>query len=246
MEFLETVLDLIYPRKERCLNCGRAADFLEVKGLCGSCLGKIEFVESFCRVCGREVREKTDICSDCREGERYFDMARAAVVYTGPARYLLIKFKYYGRRNLSSALAEIMKIYFSEYFFNIDIDYIVPVPLSPVRYRQRGFNQASLLARRLACGTRQTFLGNSLVRKRESVPLFNLNESERRAAVRGVFSLRESGMLPKDSRVLLVDDIFTTGSTVDEASRILKLQGGAKKVFVLTLATASMTRFQKD
>ncbi|MFW6386450.1 MAG: ComF family protein [Bacillota bacterium] len=240
MNFFELVLDIIYPRQECCLNCGRTVDHPELEGLCASCLGEIEFVDNYCSVCGREIEKRKDICTFCRQEGRKFDLARAAAVYSGSLRYLLIKLKYYGCREFVPVLAHILEMYYLEYFSNSGIDYIIPVPLSTLRYTERGFNQASLLARWLSQKITPLYREDFLIRKQETVPLFNLGGGERRAAVKGVFAVSGDKNDLKESRVLLIDDIFTTGSTVDEASRVLKCQGRVRKVFVLTLATASL------
>jgi len=121
-----------------------------------------------------------------------------------------------------------------EFLSQVEIDFIIPVPLHPKRLRWRGFNQAVLLARQVSRLTRVPLDPFVLDRRRETPPQTQLAEDERRANVRGAFSLHREKSIEGKS-VLLVDDVFTSGATVNECSRTLT-QGGAKQVNVLTFA----------
>ena len=116
------------------------------------------------------------------------------------------------------------------------VDLIVPVPLHPKRLRWRGFNQSVLLARQVSRAYDLPMDPFIVVRHKETTPQTQLSEAERRRNVRGAFSLR-SGKTLHGKTLLLVDDVYTSGATVNECSRVLK-QGGAKEVHVLTLARA--------
>ena len=240
MKYLNLFFDLLFPAGEYCYNCGSTIKFSELEYLCCDCLKEINFIDNFCDLCGREVPIEMRVCSFCRENGRYFDRARAVFLYKGLAKKLLIKFKYYRRKNFEEFLSAFLKIYFREYFHKSDFDYIIPVPLSSVRRKERGFNQALLLARNLSGQVSVELLIDYLFRVKDSIPLYNLGEKERRSIVRGIFSVRNDKYNPAGSSVLLIDDIFTTGATVEEISRILKLKGKVKQVTVLTLATASL------
>jgi len=121
-----------------------------------------------------------------------------------------------------------------EFLSQVEIDLIIPVPLHPKRLRWRGFNQAVLLARQVSCLIQVPLDPFVLYRCRETPPQTQLAEDERRANVRGAFSLQPEKPIKKKS-LLLVDDVYTSGATVNECSRVLT-QGGAKQVNVLTFA----------
>jgi ComF family protein len=123
-----------------------------------------------------------------------------------------------------------------EFLSECSVDMIVPVPLHPKRLRWRGFNQSVLLARQVSRVQHIPMDPFVLYRGKETPPQTQLTEEERRKNVRGAFSLNPQKPV-EGKRVLLVDDVYTSGATVNECSRSLK-RGGAKEVYVLTLARA--------
>jgi ComF family protein len=121
-----------------------------------------------------------------------------------------------------------------EFLDECSADLIVPVPLHPKRLRWRGFNQSVLLARQVSSACRAPMDPFVLRRRRETAPQTQLTEEERRKNMRGAFSVHPDRHI-EDLRILLIDDVYTSGATVDECSRALR-RGGAKAVYVLTLA----------
>jgi ComF family protein len=116
-----------------------------------------------------------------------------------------------------------------------EIDFIVPVPLHRLRLKEREFNQSEILASRLAKYFNIPLIKNSLIRTRPTPPQANLSKEERLKNVNGAFKLRENELL-KGKNILLIDDVFTTGSTVDQCAKVLKKEGKAREVGVFTLA----------
>ncbi|MFW6380930.1 MAG: phosphoribosyltransferase family protein [Bacillota bacterium] len=240
------LLDLIYPRPLRCQGCGRVPDFEEIGGICQQCLSQIDFNQRpgaiICWNCGRRLvtncqgKQLSRVCSDCRQQETFYDRARAVAIYRGKIRQLILQFKYQGQQQLGQPFGEMLTIYFQEYFQGLGVDLLLPIPLYPERRRERGYNQAELLARELATRTGVKLEEGLLVRESATPPLYALPQRERKQVIQGVF---EATTGFKNSCVLLVDDIFTTGTTVNEASRVLK-EKGADHVYVLTLATAHL------
>jgi ComF family protein len=123
-----------------------------------------------------------------------------------------------------------------EFLNDCGIELIIPVPLHPKRLRWRGFNQSVLLARQVSRAYALPIDAFILIRDKETLPQTQLSEEERRKNVRGAFSVRAGGAL-KAKTILLVDDVYTSGATVNECSRVLT-RAGARKVHVLTLARA--------
>ncbi|MBF8299963.1 MAG: utilization protein GntX [Acidobacteria bacterium] len=197
----------------------------------------------FCRTCGdplpswRVISVALDQCPRCRRGRSLVDTARAAGEYEGALRGILHAFKYEGRRVLAGPLAAMMRAAGAEILG--DADASVPVPLHPWRRMRRGFNQADDLARRLDVPTLR-----ALWRVRATAPQTGLNAPARRRNVRHAFRL--SPFLSRERRhrllegriVVLVDDVRTTGATLEACAAALKA-AGAREVRALTVAQAA-------
>lgn len=147
------------------------------------------------------------------------------------------QFKYGRKVSLGKTLGRLMARGCRDFLEDCEADIIMPVPLHPKRLRWRGFNQAALLARQVSRAYAVPLDPFTLKRTRATQPQTQLNEPERRRNVRGAFALRTASAL-EGKKVLLVDDIYTSGATVNECSRTLK-KGGAATVHVLTLAHAN-------
>jgi ComF family protein len=153
-----------------------------------------------------------------------------------PLRRVVQKFKYGRRVSLGKPLGQLLAQGCKEFLQECPVDMIIPVPLHPKRLRWRGFNQSILLARQVSRAYNIPLDPFVVYRSKETPPQTQLTEAERRKNMRGVFSLNPQKSID-GKRVLLVDDVYTSGATVNECSRCLR-QGGAKEVYVLTLARA--------
>jgi ComF family protein len=141
------------------------------------------------------------------------------------------RFKYHGDVNLAAPLSRLWsKINIQD----LPVEAIIPVPLHPTRLRERGFNQALLLGKAIAKIHKKTVLTGALKRIRNTIPQVQLDHSERERNVRGAFAVKNRREI-MDKRLLLVDDVFTTGATVNECARVLK-KSGANEIFIVTLA----------
>jgi ComF family protein len=230
-------LDLLYPAL--CPVCDRALDAGRRDPLCRECWAGLERLEGpCCDRCGRPLPsfDRRGVgagprCPDCVAALPPFDYARAAGAYTGVLRDALHAFKFGGKSALARPLAALM-LERCGALLGPDVDALVPVPLSRPRERQRGFNQAALLAAHLSAGSGVPLEPRWLSRSRGTRPQTELTASERRANVARAFtaSPRAAG-----AHVLLVDDIVTTGATVGECARTLHV-AGARAVGVLAVA----------
>jgi ComF family protein len=236
VRLVHEALLLVYP--PMCAGCSRSLDPEESPLFCSDCLVALEFIsEPYCSLCGIPfVAEVTTshLCGDCLGGAHCFDRARAKGFYQGLIREVIHRFKYGGQTFLVRPLARILIGPAKELTRLHGIDTIVPVPLHHKRLRQRGFNQASLLARRLGPLLQIPVDYSSLKRTRWTDPQIGLSRSQRAANVKGAFSLKGSDKI-KGKGVLLLDDVLTTGETVNQCVRVLK-DGGARDVAVLTIA----------
>ena len=232
----ETLL-LLYPQV--CAGCSRTLDPQEALSFCRDCLIALDFItEPYCPLCGIAFGTEattSHLCGDCLESVHCFDRARASGFYQGLIRVVIHRFKYGGQTFLVNPLAGMLIGPGRELARLHRIDAIVPVPLHHRRLRQRGFNQASLLARRLGSLLQIPVDYSSLKRSRWTEPQFGLSRKQRAVNVKDAFSLKARGKL-KGKGVLLVDDVFTTGETANQCVKVLKKPGGAREVVVLTVA----------
>ncbi len=227
-----TVLEFFLPRL--CLFCDAAVGEKAAVAVCPVCEGQIEWVTSpLCTCCGKMFAEpggSDRVCGECQAEPPPFARARAAAVYDGPAAAAISRFKF-GRQ---MAYLPVMQHWLKRPWcleLVAVADLLVPVPLHPKRLKTRGFNQALLLAQ----GFPQVPLAwQAVVRTRHTVPQVGLNPRERRDNVKGAFAVPNPGLI-KGKNVLLIDDLFTTGSTVKECAKVLR-QTGARQVEVLTVA----------
>jgi ComF family protein len=170
---------------------------------------------------------------------KYFTMARALAAFEGSLQAAIHRWKYEGKTHLTPFFADWMAEGLNRYWELHFLDLLLPVPLHPQRLRERGFNQALLLTKELSRRTGIPYLKTILKKKKPTLPQVNLSGMEREKGLREAFHVTEKEELLGKS-VLLVDDVYTTGATVNECSKVL-LKGGAEKVNVLTLAHALRT-----
>lgn len=206
----------------------------ETAGLCPDCVEAIEWITTpFCSRCGKPFPKgaTANLCSDCLQEKHVFDRGRAAVLYQGIMAEAIQRFKYHGDIKLTDPLSRFWEKMDLE---DLAFEAIIPVPLHPSRLRKRGFNQALLLGKVLGRITKKKVFPRALRRIRNTIPQVQLDHSERERNVRGAFAVSRQQEI-RDKILLLVDDVFTTGATVDECAKVLK-RSGARQVFVLTLA----------
>ncbi len=229
------LLDLVFPRA--CAACGGAAADHALH-LCWDCLARVSYVAPpFCSLCGDPVAGRVDgefVCFWCTKTGPHFERARSAARYSGVVRDLLRQFKYGHALWLRGDLAGVLKACVEAHYAPDDFDAVVAVPLFRARRRERGYNQAELLARRLARAFGKPLLSRCVARVRPTATQTHLTAAERATNVRDAFQVRFACRL-KGRRLLLIDDVMTTGATVNECARALK-EGGAERVLVATLA----------
>jgi ComF family protein len=223
--------------------------------LCPACAAEIKPVRSpLCTRCGLMFRSREGpdhTCGHCLASPPRFDMARSFGVYDGVLLTLIHRFKYSGKTGLADPLGRLLFDEFRRRWPPGDIDLISPVPLHTRRFRRRGYNQAYLLIRRwphlaadagMAPGA-VVIVREALARRRRTDHQVGMTREERDTNIRGAFSVDDPDRVA-GRRVLLVDDVLTTGSTADECARTL-LASGAARVDLLTLAQAPLLRPRK-
>ncbi len=230
------VLDLLYPAKPKCDICGRVGG----ANPCDICMASLDCLQGVtCLHCGKQLNEQysKSVCPDCRAATFHYDRAYSCFAYSGMGKELIYKFKYEGKIRLSKIIADLME----ERLRNegLPIDAIVPVPIHGNKLKARGFNQSYIIARELGERLRKPVL-DCLVRTKETKEQYNLDKTRRYLNIVNAFSVKLFYNNDKYKSILLVDDIYTTGSTVNECSKVLK-ESGARNVYVITAATGSNT-----
>jgi ComF family protein len=221
---LDYILNLLFPTT--CIHCH--APVLERRwgGACPDCWSSLAPLRPpFCSKCGEPAHAIDGLCGRCLKGEHAFDFARSALLFTHTLRDIIHHLKYSDRVSLAKPLGDILKECLQREAFTGDV--VVPVPLHRSRQRQRGFNQAELIAARLGLP-----LNTRLLRRRKDTPSqTGLSRNERKRNLAGAFEV--CGEVR--GTVILVDDVYTTGATVNEIARTLK-RAGARRVEALTAA----------
>jgi ComF family protein len=233
------LVDLVFPPL-----CHACRELLPDGGepmLCSACLAAATpLLSPLCSCCGRPFADfggGDHLCGNCLTAPPPFAMARGALLFAGTTRDLIHQFKYGGRVMLRRPLALLTAGHLDSYAVKFGADLIVPVPLHKRRLRQRGFNQAVLLGEVFAARWDLPLQRNNLQRSRWTEPQVNLTAAARAENVKGAFTLAEPDLI-NGKRILLVDDVYTTGSTVKECSRVLN-RAGALDVAVVTVARAA-------
>ena len=235
-DLLQGLSHLVYP--PHCLVCStHDTAHPPGSGVCPPCRAAIVFNRPpFCRKCSRYLGiSATNICKECRNAKPSFDFAWSACLYEDPLKDLIHRFKYGQKTQLRRLFAEMTISFIKEYGLDTQqFDAIVPIPLSATRSRERGYNQAQLLAQELAREFSIPLAQNQLRRIRHTHPQSFLDEKQRWTNIKGAFTIRKLKNFERKN-ILLIDDLLTTGATASEAARVLK-NAGAGTVGVLTLA----------
>jgi ComF family protein len=238
--WLEPVLDLLFPAI--CPGCQTRSDDRLHRPFCAACWAGLPLLpDPGCRICGRAFAGLPAglLCDACRRAPPPVECARAVAAYRDGMRAAIHALKYRGRTAVAPPLAALLAERGGRLLGAGDgdgppVDALVPMPLHPARLAERGFNQAEVLAGPCAAAWGRPLLSGALLRTRATRPQTELDAGERRANVAGAFAVRRPAAVA-GRRLLLVDDVLTTGATAWAAARALR-DGGAASVAVLVLA----------
>ena len=234
---LKGLIDLIFP--PLCAFCGAPLPEGDGGEICLGCLRSVRFISPpICPRCGLPFTARSGedhLCGQCLRGKWHFSSARALGLYEGPLREAIHALKYEGKAFLAKPLVGLLDRGYPLMNYG-SYDLLVPVPLHPKRLKERGFNQALVLARVMSRREGVPCTGFVLKKTRPSAPQIDLSPREREKNVKGSFAVADSARV-EGKRVLLIDDVMWTGSTVNECAREL-LKAGAVEVDVFTLARA--------
>ena len=229
----EILLDLFYP--PRCPICDRILKRQE-KHCCQECMSGLPWIgKQYCLKCGKPVAGDTqEYCPDCQKYEHFFDQGTAPFVYSDALRHSIYRMKHENRRDYLDFYAWTMAAACRRYLRSWRPQLILPVPMHRKRKRKRGYNQSELLAKKISRYLGIPYDAELLKCVRETGEQKTLGRRERMQNLKGSFSVTKE--LNGIKNILLVDDVYTTGSTIDEIGRTLK-DAGAERVFFVVLCT---------
>ena len=236
-EFLQAAREILFPLS--CLSCGTGLEGCPEISYCTTCRQDVRLLRKpFCTKCGKPFEQATGenhLCGYCLKNDWHFRQARAAVYYQPPVTEALKMFKYKGKMHGLATFAALSQEHMQHQPLQHPVLF-VPVPLHIKRLRQRGFNQALILCRKMFPASREKVDPHVLVKDSWTQPQTGLSGTARRRNVRNTFTVRRPEKI-KNKKILLVDDVFTTGATVNECARIL-VKNQAAVVDVFTFARA--------
>jgi len=240
MKIASQLLDIIYP--PRCAFCGRFLTSSERRRppghMCNPCLQALTpITHPLCPVCGMpfpSLSGPDHPCENCIRKRPWYDSMRAPYLYAGPLINAIQRFKYNSETHLASPLGSLLSRFAVSLVPNPEGFMTVPVPLHKHRLRVRGFNQSLLLAKAVSSGIETPLDRLSFIRERDTESQTGLGRKERRKNVANAFSVTSRAIFNM-KKVLLIDDVITTGYTFNECARTLK-KAGALEVICLALA----------
>lgn len=247
-ETIKLLINYIYPRNISCIICDNPIKLNNYYSLCKSCYKEIHFILDGCNKCGKPIvnfnleRESLITCNYCYNKTFYFDKVISCIAYNDTSKKLILDYKYKNKTYLCNYICQIMKEKFL--LEEIDVDYIVFVPLHKKRLKKRGFNQSEKIANKLSKLIDIPIL-DCISRVKNTKRLYNMNKKAREKELKNGFKVNDNIYLLKNKNVILIDDIFTTGSTVNEISKILKINS-VNKIYIFTLLTTYANVYIKE
>ena len=224
------ILEILYPA--RCPICHGILKGRD--GICPECRKKLPYIrEPKCKKCGKQMESaEEEYCRDCKRFSHAFDRGAAVYTYNDVMARSIAMFKYHNRREYAKVYAKEMYRCCSRFLKSCAPEVILPVPIHRQKKRQRGFNQAELVAKELGKLLNVPVDADYLIRKAKTIPQKELTRQQRKRNLKEAFGVSKDGKYYK--RVLLIDDIYTTGATMDAVSEILR-ENQTKIIFFLTI-----------
>ncbi|MDY6314744.1 MAG: ComF family protein [Clostridia bacterium] len=232
-KILRFIKKKFYP--PRCIFCRSVMEDGTQLCLCRSCAAKVSRIPSErCPVCGLVTPLGSNVCWECASKKIYFKSHKSPYFYENEVRRSLLRFKFYGKAHYAKTMGIIMASYIP---YDVNIDYITWVPMTVKQIKARGYNQSKLLAKSVSEYSSGE-LKELLFKVKSISKQSRLNAAARASNIKGAFSCGED---LNGKNILLVDDIYTTGSTLNECSKVLK-HCGANEIYCLTFASTRMKK----
>lgn len=230
----KALLDILYPK--RCPICMKVLTIQEEARICDACLEELPYItDPRCEKCGKPVDDElATLCFDCSKAEHYYTKGWALWLYEGKVKSTLYRLKNNNNENYGRIFGEeVVTLYYRD-ILSCDIDMIIPVPLHPKKYRKRGYNQAEIIADAISYAIDIPCYKDCLIRGINTRPQKDLSDVGRIQNLRRAFSVSDEEAI-RGKRILLCDDIYTTGSTINGCARAL-LNQGASEIYFVTVA----------
>ncbi|WP_232296915.1 ComF family protein [Candidatus Orientia mediorientalis] len=228
------LLDYFFPKK--CLTCLHLIQSSLPAGLCSTCWNKINFVTlPFCQKCGKTLPYDyggSIICLKCYYIEPNYKLARALLIFDKNSKFFIHAFKYYNKPLIAMMIAQLLYIRYQSDI--LTADYIIPVPIHRFKLLLRGYNQAQVLGKYLSNVANLPMKSNVLIKYKWTKSQTKLAKKDRIKNINGSFKINNPEII-KNKKIILLDDVVTTGTTVNLCSKILK-SAGARSIFVLCIA----------
>lgn len=227
IQLYERFLDLIFPK-----TCGYCENItFNGSYICNECKEKYNYeFQNKCKLCGKTTYNIDDICNECIGKRIYYSSLRYATFYEDIMKQRITEYKFFEKKYLSH--------FFSEIILNniekIEADMIIPVPIGKKRKIERGYNQSDLIAKKLSKRWNINFEPNILKKVKETPKQSKLTARERQKNIKNAFEIIDVEVI-KDKKIIVFDDIFTTGATVNEISKLL-IKCGANAVYIMVIA----------
>ena len=227
----DTVVTLFFPR--RCPVCDEPVKPWNAL-ICKECEPKLTYIKSpRCLKCGKHIgSSEKEYCDDCAVRPHVFDSGRALFSYRSVSASIA-RFKYRGRREYAACYAACMQEELEPFIRACRAEALVPVPLHKSRLKKRGYNQAQVLAEELSARTGIPMRADLIERVKKTTPMKDLSAAERQNNLKKAFKIRRNDV--KLSIIIIIDDIYTTGSTIDAMSHEFK-KAGVERIYFVTLA----------
>ncbi|WP_058485998.1 ComF family protein [Defluviitalea phaphyphila] len=232
---IDIILNIIYPPK--CIFCNTIIPIQKEKGICDDCKKSLPFIkEKVCQKCGKPIDniEERNTCFDCIKYPPIYDKGWALLVYEGIVRDMIYRFKYGGHKEYAVYLGVLMANKIKNENIKEKFDLIIPIPMHLKKKRIRGYNQSEELAKIISKQLKIPIDITILTRIKETKPQSGLSITQRKNNLKKAFKIKQNTDL-KGKKILLIDDIYTTGSTINTCANILKKKG-VKKVCFLSLS----------
>lgn len=228
---MNLLIELLFPR--RCPICDKPVKKLGDL-ICHECEKTIQYVKSpFCLKCGKGLEDgRKEYCVDCEENQHFFDRGRALYEYTF-MKESIYRFKYEHRKEYAAFLGRDLVKRLGRDIIALHADAIIPVPLHYKRLKKRGYNQAALLAREVGKHLNIPVYENIVQRCRETLPQKEVSGKERQNNLKNAFKIVQNDV--KLKTIIIIDDIYTTGSTMDAMSKCFR-DAGVQKIYCISLA----------
>lgn len=228
----EELINIIYPRT--CPICGEILQNNNLQ-VCGTCKKKIKYVkEPACKKCGKQLQvEEQELCFDCFKNKHNFTRGIALYCHDEWTRRSIYNFKYNNKREYAKIYANEINLRYRSKIEQWNVDYLIPIPLHKSKLKARGYNQAEDLCKELSKVFMIPMLRNGVCRVKKTLPQKELNDKQRINNLKKAFKIGNIDV--KSKRVILIDDIYTTGATINSVAEVL-VNSGVKDIYFITIS----------